>query len=60
MYGFYSRSIENKLFYTYMNYKNICYKICNWFNINKELPVFIYESIFDAISGGLSNSIALL
>lgn len=60
MYGFYSRSIKDKTFYTYMHDANIGYKIWNWFNINKESPVFIYEGIFDAIAGGLPNSIALM
>lgn len=60
MYGFYSRSIKDKTFYTYMHDANIGYKIWNWFYINKDQPVFIYEGIFDAISGGLPNSIALM
>lgn len=60
MYGFYSRSIKDKMFITYMNDTNIGYKIWNWFNINKKEPVYIYEGIFDAIAGGLQNSIALL
>jgi len=60
MYGFYSRNIYDKQFYTYMHEANIGYKIWNWFNINKDEPVFIYEGIFDAIAGGLPNSIALM
>lgn len=60
MYGFYSRSIYDKTFYTYMHDANIGYKIWNWFNINKNEPVYIYEGIFDAIAGGLKNSIALM
>lgn len=60
MYGFYSRNIHNKTFYTYMHDANIGYKLWNWFNIKKDQPVFIYEGIFDAIAGGLPNSIALM
>ena len=60
MYGFYSRSISSKSFYTYMNSANTGYKIWNWFNVNKNEPVYIFEGIFDAISSGLSNCIALL
>lgn len=60
MYGFYSRNIENKTFYTYMHDANIGYKIAFWFNIDKDKPVYIYEGIFDAIAGGLKNSIALM
>jgi hypothetical protein len=60
MYAFYSRSIEGKNFATYMNEHNIGYKIWNWFDVNKEEPVYIYEGIFDAIAGGFKNSIALM
>jgi len=60
MYGFYSRSIRDKSFYTYMDQRNIGYKIFNWFNINKNEACFIFEGIFDCISSGLKNSIALM
>ena len=60
MYGFYSRSIRDKVFYTYMHDANIGYKVWNWFSIDKNKPVYIYEGIFDAIAGGLPNSIALM
>lgn len=60
MYGFYSRNIENKTFYTYMHDANIGYKIAFWFGIDKDKPVYIYEGIFDAVAGGLKNSIALM
>lgn len=60
MYGFYSRNIENKTFYTYMHDANLGYKVWNWFNVKLDEPVFIYEGIFDAIAGGLPNSIALM
>lgn len=60
MYGFYSRSLSGKQFYTYMHDDNAGFKVWNWFNINKDEPVYIYEGIFDAIAGGLPNSIALI
>jgi hypothetical protein len=60
MYGFYSRSISGKDFQTYMSELNVGYKIWNWFGIDKDQPVYIYEAIYDAMSGGLPNSIALL
>jgi len=60
MYGFYSRNITNKSFYTYMVDANVGYKVFNWFNINKSANVYIYEGIFDAIAGGFENSIALM
>ncbi len=60
MYGFYSRSVKTKNFTTYMNNANIGYKIFNWFNVDKEKPVYIFEGVFDAVASGLTNSIALL
>lgn len=63
MYGFYSRSIKYKHFSTYINEKNSGYKIWNWFFINKNEPVYIFEGIFDAITAinaGLKNSIACM
>lgn len=58
MYGFYSRNIANKEFYTYMPEQNTGYKIWNYFQIDKNKPVYIFEGIFDAISSGLQNCIA--
>lgn len=60
MYGFYSRSIKDKTFYTYMHDANIGYKIWNWFNIDKDEPVYIFEGIFDAMSSGYDNVIAAI
>lgn len=60
MYGFYSRNISNKEFYTYMPEQNIGYKVWNLFNVDKNQEVYIFEGIFDAISSGLKNSIALM
>ena len=63
MYGFYSRKIHEKFFSTYNPDINIGYKIAFWFNIDKSKPVYIFESVFcalSAIQSGLTNSIALM
>ena len=60
MYGFYSRSIYDKVFFTYMHDANIGYKIWNWFNVDKSKPVYIFEGIFDALSSGFDNVIAAI
>lgn len=60
MYGFYSRNIYSKDFYTYMPEANVGFKVWNWFQVNKEQEVYIFEGIFDAISSGLPNCIALM
>lgn len=60
MYGFYSRNIENKTFYTYMHDANIGYKIAFWFYINKNAECLVTEGIFDCLSINFDNKIALM
>lgn len=63
MYGFYSRNIKEKVFYTFIHPSAVGYKIWNWFNIDKDKPVYIFEGIFDALSAykfGLKNVIACM
>jgi hypothetical protein len=60
MYGFYSRKITSKFFFTWIPDENMGYKIWNWFNINKSKPVYVFEGIFDALSSGLENIISIL
>ena len=50
MYGFYSRNIHQKDFYTFNPDNNIGYKVWNWFNIDKTKDVYIFEGVFDAVS----------
>lgn len=49
-YGFYSRSLVSKTFYTYLPEQNTGYRIWNWFNVNKKDKVYIFEAIFNAMS----------
>jgi len=58
MYGFYSRSIHEKDFITYIS--TLGFKVWNWFGINKDQPCYIFEAIFDGLSTGLNNIIANL
>ena len=58
MYGFYSRSISEKKFITFIS--TVGYKVWNWFDIDKSKNVYIFEAIFDALSTGLDNIIANL
>ena len=60
MYGFYSRNIYNKEFATYMPEANIGYKVWNFFNIDLDKKVYIFEGIFDAMASGKKNVIALM
>lgn len=55
MYGFYSRKIHVKDFYTFNPDNNIGYKVWNFFNIDKEKDAYIFEGIFDAISFAVSS-----
>lgn len=60
MYGFYSRNIYKKEFFTYMPECNVGYKIWNWFNIDKDEEVLVTEGIFDCLSINYNNKIALM
>lgn len=63
MYGFYSRSISEKKFYTYNHEHNMGYKLWNYFNIDRDQPCYIFEGIFDALSAykcGVKNVIACM
>lgn len=55
MYGFYSRSIEGKEFYTFNPDNNFGYKVWNWFNVDFTKPLYVFESVFDAISYAVSS-----
>ena len=60
MYGFYSRNIYDKTFYTYNPEQNIGLKVWNWFNIDKNKECYIFEGIFDALASSYENIIALM
>jgi len=55
-YGFYSRSLKVKYFFTYLPPENQGYKVWNYFKINKNEPVYIFESIMDALSTSLDDT----
>ena len=57
-YGFYSRSIKDKNFITFIS--TVGFKVWNWFDIDKEQPAYIFEGIFDGISTGKKNIVANL
>lgn len=62
-YGFYSRSLKEHKFYTYIPEKNQGFKLWNYYNIDTSKPVYIFEGIFDAISAyqnGFTNVLACL
>lgn len=63
MYGLYARNIYEKKFYTYMPEQNNGFKIWNWFGIDINRKVYVFEGIFDALSAiqcGLDNCIACM
>lgn len=60
-YGFYSRSMSEHKFYTYMPDGNVDFKLWNFYNIDKSKPVYVFEGIFDAMSvyqTGITNVVA--
>lgn len=63
IYGFYTRCIETKRFYTYIKPSYAGYKAWNIFNVDAEQPVYAFEGIFDALAAmqaGVTNCIALM
>lgn len=60
IYGFYSRCITEKKFYTYLPNENYGYKCWNWFSIDKSKTVYICEGIFDALSLSSTNVVSML
>jgi hypothetical protein len=59
-YGFQALAWKQKRFFVYLVTGNSSWKVWNWNNIDKEKPVYIFESIYDALSSGLENVIAQL
>jgi len=51
LYGFQSRKLDKKEFYTFL--PNHGLKVWNIFNVDWDKAVFIFESVFDALSSGL-------
>lgn len=63
MYGFYSRSLKEHKFYTYIPDKNSGFKVWNLYNIDKSKPVYVFEGIFDALTAynnGFTNVVACM
>jgi len=59
-YGFQALAWKQKRFFVYMVTGNSGFKVWNFYNIDKSKPVYVFESIYDALSSGLDNVIAQL
>lgn len=62
-YGFYSRSLKEHKFFTYMPDKNNGFKLWNFYNLEPNKPVYVFEGIFDAMSArqsGIENVVACM
>lgn len=59
-YGFQALAWKHKQFFVYMVTGNSGHKHWNFYNVDKTKEVYIFESIYDAMSSGLENSIAQL
>jgi len=59
-YGFQALAWKEKRFFIYMVTGNTGFKVENWDFIDKDKPVYIFESVYDRLSSGLENSIAAL
>ena len=59
-YGFQALGWKQKKFFVYLVDGNTSWKVWNWDCIDKDKPVYIFESIYDALSSGETNIIAQL
>lgn len=55
IYGFYSRNINKKQFYTFI-WKNTGYKIWNYFNQEPNKRTYVFEGVFDQMSSHLDDN----
>jgi hypothetical protein len=60
VYGYQARSIRDKQFYTFIPDENSGYKVWNWFKLDMNKTIYVFESYFDALSSGLDNVCAQL
>ena len=60
IYGFTTRNTKEKDFYTRIPEENTGWKVWNWYGIDKDAPVYIFEAVFDAMSITNTNVIACL
>jgi len=60
LYGFSSRNTKRKEFYIRIPEANSGLKIWNFFNVNLEEPLYIFEAVFDAQSIKSTNVVACL
>jgi len=59
-YGFQALGYKEKRFFVYLLNGNSSWKVENWDNIDLNEDVYIFESIYDRLSSGIKNSIAIL
>jgi len=60
IYGYQTRIVANKQFWFEIDDINKKFKTWNFYNINWEEPVYIFEGVEDALSSGFNNVIATL
>ena len=59
-YGFQALAWKHKQFFVYLVTGNSGHKHWNFYDVDKSKEVYIFESVYDAMSSGLENSMAQL
>jgi len=59
-YGFQALGWKQKRFFIYLVKGNSSWKVWNYFNVDRTKEVYIFESIYDALSSGLDNVVSQL
>lgn len=60
LYGYQTRIVHNKEFWFTLSEQNKKFRAWNFYNINWDEDVYIFESVEDALSSGLENVIAVM
>jgi len=58
IYGFQALSYKQKRFFVFLLKGNDSWKVENWFNIDREKNIYVFESVYDRLSSGLDNTIS--
>lgn len=60
IFGYQTRMINNKQFWFMLEEQNKKFRAWNFYNVDWNKPVYIFESVEDALSSGLDNVIAVM
>lgn len=60
LYGYQTRMVNDKIFWFFLEEHNKKFRAWNFYNVDWEKEVYIFESVEDALSSGLDNVISVM